>query len=176
MRRFAILFAAPALMIAMAACGDDHGAGHGDMPMEAGQMPMGTDMPMDDMPMGTDMPMVDMPMGDMPMGPEEGHGGHSANSPVPDGARTVEMEARSFTFSPATLSATVGEPIGIALTATDIEHDLVIDEFDAHVYAAGGRTATGGFTATEAGTFTFSCSIPGHREAGMEGTLEVASG
>lgn len=47
MRRFAILIAASALTLTAAACGgDDHGAGHGDdMPMQAGQMPMGTAVP-----------------------------------------------------------------------------------------------------------------------------------
>ena len=91
-------------------------------------------------------------------------------------ARRVEMEATSFRFSPASITATPGEDIGIVLTATDIEHDLVIDELGAHVYVAGGGTASGGFTASNAGTFTYYCSIPGHREAGMEGTLVVQTG
>lgn len=40
------------------------------------------------------------------------------------------------------------------------------------VRADGGRTATGSVT-FELGTYTFYCAIPGHRQAGMEGTLTV---
>ena len=45
---------------------------------------------------------------------------------------------------------------------------------DLHVvHADPGETVTGTFTIDEPGTYTFYCSVPGHREAGMEGTLEV---
>jgi plastocyanin len=178
MRRLAfVIAAASALTFTAAACGSDHDAGHGgDMPMEAGQMPMDTGMPMDETPMGTDgmsSARSDMPMDQGQMG---GHGGsHGENSPMAPDARRIEMEATGFRFVPSEVSARPGEDIGIVLTATDIEHDLVIDEFDAHVYAAGGETATGGFTASGAGTYTYYCSIPGHREAGMEGTFVVES-
>ena len=52
-------------------------------------------------------------------------------------------------------------------------HDFTIDEFDAHVAADRGETEEGGVTVDEAGTYTFYCSVPGHRSAGMEGTLTV---
>lgn len=41
------------------------------------------------------------------------------------------------------------------------------------VHAEADSTATGSFTVDEPGTYTIYCAIPGHREAGMEGTLEV---
>ena len=49
----------------------------------------------------------------------------------------------------------------------------VIDELDVHVAADGGGTAEGGFRADEPGRYTYYCSVPGHRDAGMEGTLVV---
>ena len=52
-------------------------------------------------------------------------------------------------------------------------HDFTIDELDAHVAADRGETATGGFSTDEPGTYTYYCSVPGHRDAGMEGTLTV---
>lgn len=55
------------------------------------------------------------------------------------------------------------------------EHNVVIEETGDEVVAecAPGETGTGS-TTLEAGDYTFYCSIPGHRAAGMEGTLTVA--
>ncbi len=55
------------------------------------------------------------------------------------------------------------------------EHDLVIDEFGA---ATGSVLALGEersftFVADQEGSFSYFCSIPGHRAAGMEGTIQV---
>ena len=96
-----------------------------------------------------------------------------ANSAVVDGARVVQVEATSFEFDPASITVEVGEDIAVELTASDIRHDFVIDELDAHVVADAGKTAEGGLRAEEPGSFTYYCSVAGHREAGMEGTLVV---
>lgn len=42
-----------------------------------------------------------------------------------------------------------------------------------HVAAGPGASAMIEFTATEAGTYVFYCTVSGHREAGMEGKLTV---
>ena len=42
-----------------------------------------------------------------------------------------------------------------------------------HVAAEAGRVAEIEFTPTQAGTYVFYCTVPGHREAGMEGKLIV---
>jgi plastocyanin len=52
--------------------------------------------------------------------------------------------------------------------------DVHLDELDAHVAADADETATGGFnTGDEPGTYTYYCSVAGHRDAGMEGELIV---
>lgn len=47
------------------------------------------------------------------------------------------------------------------------------NEASLHIAAAAGESAEIRFTATEAGSYTFYCTVPGHREAGMEGKLTV---
>ena len=39
-------------------------------------------------------------------------------------------------------------------------------------FVGGSRSVT---VKLKAGTYTFYCSVPGHRQAGMEGTLKVSS-
>jgi len=109
-------------------------------------------------------------------GDDASHGddGHDDNSVVADGARTIAVTGDGFRFDPPRIEASVGEELAIELTAADVEHDFVIDELDAHVSAGRGETATGGFHAgEERGTYTYYCSVPGHRDAGMEGELVV---
>jgi FtsP/CotA-like multicopper oxidase with cupredoxin domain len=56
-----------------------------------------------------------------------------------------------------------------------IEHDFSLEGVRGKVYARPGATAEGAFKLDRPGTYTFYCSIPGHREAGMSGTLVVGS-
>lgn len=124
-----------------------------------------------------DSPHMDDSMGDMGHGrdddPMGGGMGHREDSPVANGARRIEVSATSFEFDPATIDVDAGEDIAIVLTSDDILHDFTIDELDAHVTSEAGETVEGGFTADRPGTYTYYCSVPGHREAGMEGTLTV---
>jgi plastocyanin len=98
---------------------------------------------------------------------------HGDDSDVADDARTIQVTASSFEFDPGEISVEVGEDVAIELTSDDTLHDFTIDELDAHVAADADETAQGGFRAEEAGEFTYYCSVDGHREAGMEGTLIV---
>ncbi len=54
-----------------------------------------------------------------------------------------------------------------------LEHNFVIDELGiASETVPGGGSTTVTINAP-VGTYEFYCSIPGHRQAGMEGTLTV---
>ncbi|MEX2446878.1 MAG: cupredoxin domain-containing protein [Dehalococcoidia bacterium] len=90
-----------------------------------------------------------------------------------DGAGIV-VEAGDLYFEPESLSATAGE---VSVTLDNVgsaEHDFVIEELDDFdvVHAAPGTSAAGTVT-LEAGTYTYYCSVPGHRTT-MEGTLEIS--
>jgi plastocyanin len=99
--------------------------------------------------------------------------GDDEAAPVAEGAREVEVAARSFQFEPSEIRAEAGEDLAVVLTSEDVLHDFTIDELDAHVAAEADETETGGVRAAESGRYAFYCSVPGHRSAGMEGTLVV---
>lgn len=100
-------------------------------------------------------------------------GGHEGASPVAEGARHVAVSGRSFEFEPDEITVQAGEDIAIVLSSEDSLHDFTIDVLEAHVAAEEGATSVGGFRAEEPGRHTYYCSVAGHREAGMEGTLVV---
>ena len=77
-------------------------------------------------------------------------------------------------FQPAQLHAKVGETVALRLDNRDPEeHYFDIDELNVHVAMPSGTSALAVFRPTAPGTFTFYCQVPGHREAGMVGTLIV---
>lgn len=48
-----------------------------------------------------------------------------------------------------------------------------MDKYAMHVAVDGGKTGSIDFQPTEAGNYEFYCTVMGHREAGMRGTLYV---
>ncbi|MCC6189527.1 MAG: cupredoxin domain-containing protein [Anaerolineales bacterium] len=92
------------------------------------------------------------------------------------GAMDITVETLdTFRFSPATLTADVGQTLNVTLNNTGVlEHNFVIDEFNVSLGPVpAGQTSSGSFTPNAAGSYTYYCNVPGHREAGMEGTLTV---
>jgi nitrite reductase (NO-forming) len=74
------------------------------------------------------------------------------------------------------LRAQVGDTIDITISSGEgAEHDIVFP--DLNVYSKKFDARSGpvkvSFKLTQAGKFTYLCSIPGHRQIGMEGVLEV---
>ena len=79
------------------------------------------------------------------------------------------------------ITVNVGDVVQITLTAGEgdpMPHDFSIEELgvqSAQVMAGGDTAETVvTFTVTEAGTYEYFCSIPGHRPGGMHGVFTVA--
>ena len=53
------------------------------------------------------------------------------------------------------------------------EHAHQASSFALHLALAAGKAGALGFTPTKAGEYAFWCTVAGHREAGMSGTLRV---
>lgn len=104
-------------------------------------------------------------------GGNEGNG--NAEAPVGASADAVTIAATEFKFDPASFSLPADTDVELVIENKGVvEHDITVDELGVKVYATGGKTV-GETVNAAAGTYTFYCSIPGHREAGMEGTLTV---
>jgi uncharacterized cupredoxin-like copper-binding protein len=107
-----------------------------------------------------------------------GCGGGDGDGASGDATTSIEvMGEDSLEFNPDAFTVPAGEEVTVELTSGGVEHDFVIEGLGGEdvevVHADAGQTETGTFTADEAGTYTVYCSVPGHREAGMEATLEV---
>jgi cytochrome c oxidase subunit 2 len=99
--------------------------------------------------------------------------GGSSPATTAAGAPAIDVTAKSFSFAPDEIIVKTGESATIALTAKDIPHDFTVKELDIHVAAQAGKTASKKVTFDKPGTYTFYCSVAGHREAGMVGKLVV---
>jgi len=78
-----------------------------------------------------------------------------------------------------TLKVHEGETVQINLiNGEGAEHDIVFDQFAARSDRVVGKGASSilSFTADRPGDTVYYCSVPGHREAGMEGHIEVLPG
>jgi plastocyanin len=104
----------------------------------------------------------------------------SAQPPATAGAGTALKLAANPTgllsFDSKQLSAKAGAVTITFANGSPIEHNLTVSE-GATVLAAT-PTFTGGSKMLaiklKPGTYTFYCSVPGHRQAGMEGTLKIS--
>lgn len=103
-----------------------------------------------------------------------GRGGQgSAPEPVAD-AGEVTIEATEMAFDPASIEVAAGEPVNLVVTNVgEAFHDLTIDELDLRIEVDAGQTAAAGLEDLEPGEYDYYCSVPGHANAGMRGTLTV---
>jgi plastocyanin len=95
------------------------------------------------------------------------------------GGETVAFEADpsgALAYTEDKVNAKAGDATIEFNNPASVAHDVVIED-DGGNEIARTEVITGSSTSTDAklekGKFTFYCSVPGHREAGMEGTLTV---
>jgi uncharacterized cupredoxin-like copper-binding protein len=121
------------------------------------------------------------------------HQGHSdtSNKNENNTGRIITMDADEFNYLPNSLTIKKGEKVTIILSNVgEVEHDIEImtekvqiysssNEHDhqdgniVHIHVAPKSKGKVVFTALEEGTFVFKCTIPGHDEAGMKGTIKI---
>ena len=105
--------------------------------------------------------------------------GSSSSSASPAAASQLALAASTsgqLAFDAKQLSAKAGSVTVTFTNASPIEHDVTIAEGAkvlgaTPIFVGGSRKLT---LRLKPGTYTFYCSVPGHRQAGMEGTLHVS--
>jgi nitrite reductase (NO-forming) len=89
--------------------------------------------------------------------------------------RTINVGGVITAFTPKTINVTAGESVSICLKSNDTDHDLTISSLGFKVASkAGGPAVCKTLVApAAAGSHKFICSLPGHEQAGMVGSLVV---
>jgi heme/copper-type cytochrome/quinol oxidase subunit 2 len=94
--------------------------------------------------------------------------------PIPAQARTFQIDARQFAYSPSELRVNQGDTVTIQLVSTDVVHGLYVDGYDISVESDPGQTATLTFTADKSSSFRFRCNVTcGAMHPFMIGKLNV---
>jgi plastocyanin len=95
------------------------------------------------------------------------------------GGSTVDISTPSgsdLAFDQKDVSATAGNVTIDFDNKQPLQHDVAVADSSGKVLGQTDLVSSGTSNATvnlTAGTYTFYCTVPGHREAGMEGTLTV---
>jgi uncharacterized cupredoxin-like copper-binding protein len=103
----------------------------------------------------------------------------SAGGGASAGGSTVSIEADpngDLAYTTTSASAKAGKVTVDFNNPQELTHDVQIEDSSGKEVGGTELIAGGSDSATvnlEPGTYTFFCSVPGHREAGMEGTLTV---
>lgn len=90
----------------------------------------------------------------------------------------ITVEGDEFSFSPADFTVKRGKTVELTFRNVGrAPHNLIVDELGlATKTIGGGKTDIVAFLAPDSAgslTYTLYCSIPGHREAGMVGTITI---
>ena len=106
----------------------------------------------------------------------------------------VAVGMRDIAFDPTSITARRGEALRVMLRNSGTQpHDFTISdiaaedvrseggeghgdhagEYRMHLLLSAGRSGEVEFRPTAAGEYEFFCTVPGHRDAGMRGTIRV---
>lgn len=104
------------------------------------------------------------------------------SSPAAGGAATTALKLAAepggqLSYNTKQLTAKAGKVTITMANMSPIEHDVAVAQGSkvlgaTPTFQGGSRTLT---LSLKPGTYAFYCTVPGHRQAGMEGTLTVSS-
>lgn len=127
--------------------------------------------------MGSSAPAAQTQMAPQPtsMAPEAMSGASGAGSAMVGTTKEFKVSGTEFAFAPATMSVTKGDTVKVTFTNNGkYPHNFTITDLNVQGKTIQpGESDTVTFTADKAGSFKYICSVPGHADRGMVGTLTV---
>lgn len=108
-------------------------------------------------------------------GDDDDSNGSSGGDAAPAGGGTLEVIAEDIAFGEDAYETSAGTVELVYKNEGAINHTLLIegvDDFVLEVTSNGDEDS--GSVELEPGSYVIYCDVPGHREAGMEATLEVS--
>jgi uncharacterized cupredoxin-like copper-binding protein len=92
-------------------------------------------------------------------------------------AAEVRVVSTEFGYAPAKVIVVAGRAVTLVLdnSGAETEHDLFVPAFGFRLQAKAGETARKSTVFDKPGKYEFRCDLPGHRDAGMKGTLIVGA-
>jgi heme/copper-type cytochrome/quinol oxidase subunit 2 len=89
-------------------------------------------------------------------------------------ASEIQITAKKYSFSPDPIRVRKGDHVKLVITSTDKDHGIKIDAFHVDQKLKKDVPTTVEFTADQAGTFPFKCSVfCGIGHGGMKGVVIV---
>lgn len=98
-----------------------------------------------------------------------------SSSANPKNIKEIKIVGSEFKFVPDQFTVQEGDTVKLTFTNNgSFPHDFVIEALGVRTNKLDvGESQTVTFVADKAGTFTFVCSVGGHKDLGMMGTLVV---
>ena len=104
-------------------------------------------------------------------------GGGGGGGGTSGGGGKITIEMGEYYYKPATITVSPGASVTVTLkNVGTLQHDFHSDQINptGSPLVDPGKSVDFTFTApSQAGTYDFWCTVPGHKELGMVGKLEV---
>ena len=103
-------------------------------------------------------------------------GGDSESSSSSNAADAATIELSEFALTPASLSVPAGGSLEVVNAGTAVHNLSITDAGIATADLAAGESETLDLSGLEPGEYEIVCTIPGHADSGMTGTLTLTEG
>lgn len=103
---------------------------------------------------------------------ETGEGADTSAAAPEQETKNISMRAGNLFFSPKNLQVKQGDKISLTIQNSGF-HTFTIRELGVDLRMPSNGTYSVEFTADKKGNYEYYCAIPGHREGGMLGDLQV---